>query len=173
MAYCPLTPEEAGQCLEELITKIEVALNELHSYGFSHNDVRLPNVCCDNDYNAVLIDVDSCEDILVCPPTLSTALTGESCMYTRPTTIRAEEFTGEKMDYMQLGWLVVQVLTQSPSHHYHEMKWEDQPARIREDLFVSDLVVCGEYSKEYLSHSSVTRVNTNLLSSWVKTPYSI
>ena len=94
-------------------------------------------------------------------------------MYTRPTTIHAEEFTGEKMDYMQLGWLVVQVLTQSPGHHYHEMKWEDQPARIREDLFVSDLVVCGEYSKEYLSCSSVTRGNTNLLSSLVKTPYSV
>ena len=124
VAYCPLTPEVAGQCLEELITKIEVALNELHSYGFSHNDVRLPNVCLDNDYNAVLINVDSCEDIRECPPTLSTALTGESCMYTRPTTIRAEEFTGEKMDYMQLGWLVVQVLTQSPGHHYHEMKWK-------------------------------------------------
>ena len=153
VAYCPLTPEKAGQCLEELITKIEVALNQLHSFGFSHNDVRLPNVCFDNDYNAVLIDIDSCEDVRECPPTLSTALTGESCMYTRPKTISAEEFTGEKMDYMQLGWLVVQVLTQSPSYHYHEMKWEDQPARIQNDLFVSHLVLCGEYSKRHFSHS--------------------
>ena len=63
VAYGPLTPETAGECMEELITKIDVALKELHSFGFSHGDVRLPNVCFDNDFNAVLIDMDRCDPV--------------------------------------------------------------------------------------------------------------
>ena len=83
-------------------------------------------------------------------------------MYTRPDTIRAEEFTGEKMDYMQLGWLVVEVLTspQNLGDDYHGMKWEDQPARIQQDFFVSHLVLHGEYSKQHLSQSIVTSGST-------------
>lgn len=55
--------EDALKCLRSLVTGIKEALDELHLLGFSHNDIRLPNVCFDESYRAILIDIDRINDI--------------------------------------------------------------------------------------------------------------
>ena len=45
--------------------KIKAALEELHEQGFMHCDVRLPNICFNEQLAAVLIDVDrACRKLL-------------------------------------------------------------------------------------------------------------
>ena len=54
-----LRREEASQSLKTLVKKIILALDELHTYRYcSHNDVRLPNIAFNENYEAVLIDLD-------------------------------------------------------------------------------------------------------------------
>ena len=77
---------------------INRALIELHECGLAHNDVRQPNVCFDDEYEPVLIDLDRCSKSGKISSTY-----GASCMYPFADT-------GHKFDYMQLGWLVAWVL---------------------------------------------------------------
>ena len=59
----PLSSTNAILCCKELIRGVAAALDELHSYGYSHLDVRLPNVCFNSSYQPVLIDLDRTEPI--------------------------------------------------------------------------------------------------------------
>ena len=40
----PHSPKDALKVLRTLSEKIKAALDELHGHGFTHNDVRLPNI---------------------------------------------------------------------------------------------------------------------------------
>lgn len=50
--------EAAKRCLRSVLEKIQIAIDELHKFGFAHLDIRLENVCFDKELNAVLIDLD-------------------------------------------------------------------------------------------------------------------
>ena len=54
-------------------------------------DVRLPNICFDDNNNAVLIDLDRCDSVE------SSALLMKGCMY--------KKFGPQEHDWLQLGWL--------------------------------------------------------------------
>lgn len=54
----PLSHEEARKCSYELVSKINDVIKQLHSVGFSHGDLRLPNICFNENYDPVLIDLD-------------------------------------------------------------------------------------------------------------------
>ena len=41
----PLKRKEVGECLGDFLTRTADALEELHSLGFAHLDVRIPNIC--------------------------------------------------------------------------------------------------------------------------------
>ncbi len=58
MAYDPMTPEESTECLLCLIKEVVIALDEMHKFGFAHNDVQLPNICFDASFRVILIDLD-------------------------------------------------------------------------------------------------------------------
>ena len=58
--YGPLNQVKARQCLRTLVMKIVDALTELHSIGLAHTDIRLPNICFNRAYDAILIDMDRC-----------------------------------------------------------------------------------------------------------------
>ena len=62
--YGPLTRKDAISCLISLVQTIKQALDELHRASLSHNDLRLPNICFNEDYEAVLIDLDSVEPLI-------------------------------------------------------------------------------------------------------------
>ena len=79
-------------------------------------------------------------------------------MYRRPETMAPAEFTGEKMDYIQLGWLIVGVLTHPEK--YHEMTWNNLSDEITTDTFVSQLVREGMYSRDALEESAIVTDKT-------------
>ena len=136
----------AFKVLCTLSEKIKAALDELHGHGFTHNDVRLPNICFSDQLDAVLIDLDrACEGGT---PLVGTAT---SYMYVRPRDA-GPDFC---LDFMQLGWLLAWVL--HPEGDYHQRTWEDLPHSIRNDRFISDLINCGQYSQTKLLESTEIR----------------
>ena len=146
MHYSPLEVKDASKVLQTLSEKIKAALDELHEQGFMHCDVRLPNICFNEQLDAVLIDVDR-----ACRTNNVTRLVGvvDSCMYIVPRGAR-DTFC---LDFMQLGWLLAWVL--HPEGAYHKRTWEDLPQSVRKDQFLSDLLNCGQYSQAKLMESTV------------------
>ena len=144
--YNPLKVKDAYRVLRTLSEKIKDALCELHEFGIIHNDVRLPNICFDDDFNAVLVDLDRAS------ANGSSDLVGtmDSCMYIVPHNKR--DFS---LDFIQLGWLLAWVLHSEGD--YHQRKWEDLPQSIRNDQFISDLINCGQYSQTKLLKSTEIR----------------
>ena len=149
--YGPLREEQAHKYLKTLSEKLCAALEELHRFGYAHSDIRLPYVCFNSNYDAVLIDMERCTRVEVRSP-LSMELHTISCMYRKPKNM-LESFTAQRMDYVQLGWLLVWVL--NCTGEYHEREWEQQPLNIVNDVFLSPLVCQGVYSKEALESSLV------------------
>lgn len=57
----PLLTNDAKSCIVDLSKQVRTALQIMHSYGFAHLDVRLPNICyrrTGDDYIPVLIDYE-------------------------------------------------------------------------------------------------------------------
>ena len=107
--YSPLEVKDARKVLQTLSEKIKAALDELHEQGFMHCDVRLPNICFNEQLDAVLIDVDrACR-------TNDVTWYGvvDSCMYIVPRGAR-DTFC---LDFMQLGWLLAWVLHPEGAYH--------------------------------------------------------
>ena len=136
--YGPLNRVQAHKSLKTLSAKICAALEELHGFGSAHGDVRLPNVCFNSSYEAVLLDMERGTDNLETEESpLCIKLGDTSCMYRKPKTIKGI-LTGKRLDYMQLGWLLVWVL--NCTGDYHEREWEKQPHNIVKDVFLTRLV---------------------------------
>ena len=78
------------------------ALAVLHrDIGLAHMDVRLENICFNECYRPVLIDLDRVEGSTDTGMRFSGC---DSCMYTG-------EASGQQHDCIQLGWLLTWVLT--------------------------------------------------------------
>ena len=101
--YTPLKQEEARRCLGCLVMEIKECIVHLHAIDLSHNDVRLENVCFNDRYQAVFIDVDRCCPLAYMHPMFTFSSSGTSCMYSMPNQ---SQFQWGKTDYYQLGWLV-------------------------------------------------------------------
>ena len=74
------------------------ALDELHRLGFTHLDLRLPNICFDRG-NAVLIDLDDCQKI----DQVSNVHDSESHMYSK------EYDNVENYDWRQLAIILLRI----------------------------------------------------------------
>ena len=159
ITYDPLTPEEAKFCLFHLMNEIKLALDELHGYGFAHNDVRLPNVCFGDSYEAVLIDLD-----MSSAPKRSTPL-GTSCMYRKPPGATAWE--ARTSDLVQLGWLAAYVCD-STQQDYHGMKFENLSSECQNDVFLRDLLQNAKYSEHNLSSSIICKMTTKTIEQVIK-----
>lgn len=141
-----LTREQAHSCLREFVFTLNQALQELHGMGFSHNDLRLPNVCFNDQYEAVLIDLDRCYTISKPHPYFSGAV--QSCMYRKPLLANVRmDIIGKYTDYVQLGWLVAWIVSvhDGDNSNEHDRKWNDQPNSIISNAFISKLVQEGTY----------------------------
>jgi len=101
----PLTVDEASLCLRDLLKGLAQAIQEFHQNGFAHQDIRLENVCFNQQYEPVLIDLDRSRDI-----TLRAILYGKSCMY-------VTKMTPAQIDWMQLGWLAAWILHCEGDYH--------------------------------------------------------
>ena len=94
----------AEQCVKTLALKFKAALDELHLFGFLHNDVRLPNFCFDSSFNAILVDLDRCTPLSVRYFQYNSPYPS-SCMY-------KSDLSGKKLDFCPAG-MVVGLVTRS------------------------------------------------------------
>ena len=102
------------------------ALTKLHKrLKFSHNDVRLPNICFNESYQPVFIDIDRCFDVTQLYPMYGGSVSTSSCMYCIGNTFK----TGDQTDFSQLGWMVIQVI--DPKEDFYARNWEDESVTIR------------------------------------------
>ena len=154
--YSPLSVSEAKYCLRSLLSGISMALDELHSIGLAHNDVRLPNICFNPSYQVVLIDMDRCLECDKRHPMFG--LSSSSCMYTLLSDLKC----GEMTDFFQLGWLVMWILDNS-SVDYHDRKWDSQKDEIKDDKFVHTLVMKGKYDPDLLQNSTIVTETMTLM----------
>ena len=118
----PLTFPEAERCLRDLMMKLKGAISEYHSLRYAHQDIRLENVCFNNQYEPVLIDIDRSVDIET-----AAVIHGESCMY-------VPGMTPEQIDWIQLGWLAAWVIYYDDD--YHGRKFGELPVALQDDLFL-------------------------------------
>ena len=112
------------------------ALDYLHQdYNLAHMDVRLENICFNENFKPVLIDLDR-----AVPAALKTLRFAycESCMYDAV-------LTGEQHDWLQLGWLVTWVLTFSEvlyrEEGYHTQAFEKLPEILQENDILRKLIL--------------------------------
>lgn len=56
--YQPMNVDEASQCMKSFAETVTKAIQQLHGHGFVHADIRLPNICFNERFEAVLIDLD-------------------------------------------------------------------------------------------------------------------
>ena len=131
MYYDPLTTEKAYMCLRDLVENMHLALEAYHGAGLAHLDVRLENVCFNENFQPVLIDLDrSCR----LSYTVDTDCFAESCMYNYG-------LTPGQHDYMQPGWLATWVA--APTDDCHQRKFEDLAALYQKDMFLRTLITEG------------------------------
>ena len=58
--YGPLTHTEARSCLYDLVPKLVQVMESIHQNGWAHQDIRLQNICFDEECRPVFIDLDRC-----------------------------------------------------------------------------------------------------------------
>ena len=155
--YNPLKPTEANACLRNFIMEVHSAIQEIHSVQYAHMDIRLQNICINEQYHAVLIDVDRVTDI-DSPALLRNY--GLSCMYTIPSNVHPPEtFTFVNRDYMQLGYLISYVISEvvySMSLDYHQMQLSNLPQAIQSDSFLVKLLTEGLFDENlFLSSTTI------------------
>ena len=92
----PLTYQEAQSCLYDLVPKLVQVIESFHQNGWAHQDIRLENICFDEDYMPVFIDLDRCRE------SSESRYIAKGCMY----SMRGSA----KTDWLQLGLLVCWVL---------------------------------------------------------------
>ena len=57
--YDPLSYTEANKCLLDLLHKVHKAIDNFVTYdGLEHGDLRLPNICFNDHFDVLLIDLD-------------------------------------------------------------------------------------------------------------------
>ena len=53
--------EEVARCIKSFAETAAEAIQQLHGLGCTHGDIRLPNICFNEKFEAVLIDFDRTE----------------------------------------------------------------------------------------------------------------
>lgn len=99
------------KCFRDFAVSLCHAIEELHSHGYTHQDIRLPNICFDcegDDCYVVLIDLD-CADLVDHEPVIK----GNSLMYTTAIS------TCAKLDWRQYVMLLCNIRNASSQDDYH------------------------------------------------------
>ena len=62
--YDPMTAEEAKKCLQHFFSEVRSVIGQLHdTYKLAHMDIRLDNICFNQQFKPILIDLDRSEVI--------------------------------------------------------------------------------------------------------------
>ena len=114
-----ITRQKAKECLFSLVQGVHAAIEELHKHGMAHLDIRLPNLCFRKGDEAkctvVLIDLERAKHNIYTP------WNGDykSCMYKKG-------FNLKQIDYLQLYWMAVWILSDPAALDYHMMDLETE-----------------------------------------------
>ena len=143
--HSPLKVHEATKCLvsyRSFYRSLSNAIEKLHrDLKIAHMDIRLENICFNELFDVVFIDVDRCSEIVGKPVRFTFC---NSCMY---NAARAPA----EHDWMQLGWLVAWVLVGGKGQ-YHGRKFTDLPGLMRKNQLLSVLICDGELSPINTKH---------------------
>lgn len=99
------------KCFKNFAVSLHGAIEELHSHGYAHQDIRLPNVRFGfngTDCFTVLIDLDHA-NFVGFPPVIK----GNSLMYSTSIT------TSGKLDWRQYAFLICKIRNGSSTDDYH------------------------------------------------------
>ena len=130
----PLTCPEAQSCLYDLVPKLVQVIESFHQNGWAHQDIRLENICFDEDCMPVFIDLERCRK------SSESSYGGEGCMYSMHGSIET--------DWLQLGLLVCWVLypwmgqVEEEKEDYHTRKCE-KIFKSLQDPFLKSLIGKG------------------------------
>ena len=101
----PLTVDEITRSSSDkhaFITSVIKSLKVLHDEArIAHLDIRIENVCWDNDQRAVFVDLDRSEHV-DCPAKECVGKYGKSLMYQLPKA----DWTAENVDYCQIAIMI-------------------------------------------------------------------
>ena len=81
--YAPLKVEDIKRQLGYLVMEIQESIAHLHGIGLSHNDVRLKNICFNDNYKSV-IDLERCMKLSDMHPMFESDGRTSNCMYSLP-----------------------------------------------------------------------------------------
>ena len=127
-----MTREEANQCLKDFFCAVAEAIKGLHTSGLAHMDIRLENICFDQDYKPVFIDLDRSE-VAYQPVMRNKDI--NSCMI--------DQFKStDQNDWVQLGWLVVWVIHRV-ALSYHSRAVTDMPTYLQKNRVIKALINDG------------------------------
>ena len=111
--YDPMTVEEAKKCLQHFFCEVRSVIGQLHdTYKLAHMDIRLDNICFNQQFKPILIDLDRSEGI-------GTDKVDESDY---ASCMSRSDLSPEKTDWMQLGWMIAWIL--EPGEDYHDRDFE-------------------------------------------------
>ncbi len=110
----------------------------------AHLDVRLPNICFNEEFEVVFIDIEFNQ------PVNQYHRNAASCLYQVPISV--DNPTNGLINFMQVGWILAYIL-----HHVkkeHRRVWHMQSEFVRNNLFISSLVTKCEYDEKALEQYS-------------------
>ncbi len=120
----PLSRELSRLHVRDLAFSVWLALCEFHSFGYAHLNVRLENICYNNNNEAVLIDLDNAVNV-------NEGVwwrASKSLMYPLNST-----FTCENWDFVQLGLMLIRIIL--PTSNYHQDEPHFSNPIINHDFF--------------------------------------
>ena len=130
--YDPMTGEEAKKCLQHFFSEVRSVIGQLHdTYKLAHMDIRLDNICFNQQFKPILIDLDRSEGIGT-ERVFHSAYA--SCM-------SRKDMSPEKTDWMQLGWMLAWIL--EPGENYHDRDFEGLSDNMKENAMLKTLIQEG------------------------------
>ena len=134
--YDPMTVEEAKKCLQHFFCEVRSVIGQLHdTYKLAHMDIRLDNICFNQQFKPILIDLDRSEGI-------GTDIVDESDY---ASCMSRSDLSPEKTDWMQLGWLIAWIL--EPGEDYHDRDFEGLSDNMKENAMLKTLIQEGLVSE--------------------------
>ena len=134
--YDPLTVEEAKKCLQHFFGEVRSVSGQLHdTYKLAHRDIRLDNICFNQQFKPILLDLDRSEWI-------GTDFVEESAY---ASCMSRSDLSPEKTDWLQVGWMLAWIL--EPGEDYHDRDFEGLSDNMKENAMLKTLIQEGLVSE--------------------------
>ena len=128
--YDPMTVEEAKKCLHHFFCEVYSVIGQLHDTDkLAHRDIRFDNICFNQQFKPILIDLDHSEGI------------GTDRVYESDyaSCMSRKDMSPEKTDWMQL------IL--EPGEDYHDRDFEGLSDNMKENAMLKTLIQEGLVSE--------------------------